>query len=85
LRKGKDATIIACGVMVAEALSAAEKLKAEGMMLKCLICTRSAYRCAGDPDSVKETGALVTAEEHQIYGGLGSAVAEVVLKYTLSD
>jgi transketolase len=79
LRKGKDATIIACGVMVAEALSAAEKLKAEGIDVKVVnMHTIKPIDVDAIINSVKETGALVTAEEHQINGGLGSAVAEVV-------
>jgi transketolase len=79
LRNGKDATIIACGVMVAEALSAAEKLKAEGIEVKVLnMHTIKPIDTQAIIASVKETGAIVTAEEHQINGGLGSAVSEVV-------
>jgi len=81
LREGKDVTFIACGVMVSEALSAAEILKNDNIKAKVInmhtikpideeIIVRSA----------KETGAIVTAEEHQVNGGLGSAVAEVVVR-----
>ena len=82
MRKGKDATIIACGVMVSEALSAAEKLKAEGIDVKVInMHTIKPMDVQAIGDSVKETGAIVTAEEHQIHGGLGSAVAEVASQY----
>ncbi len=79
MRQGKDATVIACGVMVAEALSAAEKLKAEGIDVKVInMHTIKPIDVQAIVTSAKETGAIVTAEEHQINGGLGSAVAEVV-------
>jgi len=79
LRTGKDATVIACGVMVAEALSAAEKLKIEGIDLKVVnMHTIKPIDAQMIVSSAKETGAIVTAEEHQITGGLGSAVAEVL-------
>ncbi|MBI3602725.1 MAG: transketolase family protein [Candidatus Omnitrophica bacterium] len=82
MRKGTDATVIACGVMVAEALAAAEKLKTEGIELKVVnMHTIKPIDVRAIMDSVKETGAIVTAEEHQIYGGLGSAVAEVVAQH----
>ncbi len=79
LRKGKDAAVIACGVMVSEAMSAAEKLKSEGIDVRVVnmhtlkpIDADMIVQCA------KECGAVVTAEEHQLAGGLGSAVAEVL-------
>jgi len=79
LRGGNDATVIACGVMVAEALSAAEKLKADGISLKVVnMHTIKPIDAEMIVNSAKETGAIVTAEEHQIIGGLGSAVAEVL-------
>ncbi len=82
MQKGSDATIIACGVMVAEALSAAEKLKAEGINVRVInMHTIKPIDVQAIIDAVKETGALVTAEEHQINGGLGSAVAEVVAQH----
>ncbi len=83
VRKGKDATIIACGVMVTEAISAAEKLKTEGIDVKVVnMHTIKPIDIQAIIDSVKETGAIVTAEEHQIHGGLGSAVAEVVSQHS---
>ena len=79
LRSGHDATVIACGVMVSEALSAAEKLKLEGIDLKVVnMHTIKPIDVQVIVNSAKETGAIVTAEEHQIIGGLGSAVAEVL-------
>ena len=82
LRGGHDATVIACGVMVAEALSAAEKLKIEGIDLKVVnMHTIKPIDVQMIVNSAKETGAIVTAEEHQITGGLGSAVAEVLVQH----
>lgn len=79
LRDGKDLTIIATGLMVGEAKKAAEILESKGISArvinmhtikpidKDIICK-----------AAKETGVIVTAEEHSVIGGLGSAVAEVV-------
>ena len=79
LRAGHDATVIACGVMVSEALLAAEKLKAEGIDLKVVnMHTIKPIDVQMIVNSARETSAIVTAEEHQIAGGLGSAVAEVL-------
>jgi len=79
LRSGKDVTIIGCGVMVSEALQAAEILTKEGIEAK-VVNMHTIKPIDQDMiiQSAKETGAIVTAEEHQIHGGLGSAVAEVV-------
>lgn len=79
LKDGKDATIIATGLMVEMALKAAEMLKSEGIDARVVnIHTIKPI----DEDIIikaaKETGAIVTAEEHYIMGGLGSAVSEVV-------
>ncbi len=79
LREGKDATIIATGIMVDAALEAYNMLAEEGIKVKVLnIHTIKPI----DEDAIiaaaKETGLIVTAEEHSILGGLGSAVAEVV-------
>lgn len=81
LRPGKDVTIIACGVMVAEALSAAEQLKTQGIDARVInMHTIKPIDVEAIIKAAKETGAIVTAEEHQIFGGLGSAVAEVVVE-----
>ena len=79
LKDGKDVTIVATGLMVNEALIAAETLKAEGIDARVInIHTIKPI----DKDilvaAAKETGAIVTAEEHSIIGGLGSAVSEAL-------
>ncbi|NPV29146.1 MAG: transketolase family protein [Firmicutes bacterium] len=79
LREGRDAAICATGVMVAEALRAAEQLAAQG--IEVAVANFHTIKPL-DVETVvhlaRKTGALVTAEEHTIYGGLGSAVAEVL-------
>jgi transketolase len=81
LREGSDCAIIACGIMVAQALAAAQMLDAEGISLTVL---NNHTVKPMDEDSVvaaaKSCGAVVTAEEHQIAGGMGSAVAEVLAR-----
>jgi transketolase len=79
LIEGSDVTIIATGIMVKEALDAAEMLKEEGISARVVniftlkpIDKELIIKCA------KETGAIVTAENHNIINGLGSAVAEVL-------
>ena len=79
LRDGKDVTIIATGFMVHLALEAAETLAAEGIDARVInIHTIKPLDKEIILKAAKETGAIVTAEEHNIIGGLGSAVAEVV-------
>ena len=76
---GSDVTIIATGLMVNEALIAAENLKADGISARVVnMATIKPIDSDIIVDSVKKTGAVVTAEEHNIIGGLGSAVTEVV-------
>ncbi|KAB2953602.1 transketolase family protein [Heliorestis acidaminivorans] len=78
-REGSDVTIIATGLMVAVALEAAELLQAEGISAEVLnIHTIKPIDQTGISTSVGKTGCAVTAEEHSIIGGLGSAVAEVL-------
>lgn len=79
LREGEDVTIIATGIMVNDALDAAEVLNNEGISAKVVniftlkpIDKDLIIKCA------KETGALVTVENHNIINGLGSAVSEVI-------
>jgi len=81
LKNGKDVTIIANGIMVAEALNAAYMLEERGISARVLdmftlkpIDKEEIIKCA------KETGAIVTAENHNIINGLGSAVAEVLVE-----
>lgn len=79
LKCGSDAAIIATGLMVQEALKAAEALKADGIDARVInIHTIKPIDKDIIIKAAKETGAIVTAEEHYIMGGLGSAVAEVV-------
>lgn len=81
LRDGKDVTIIATGIMVNEALMAADQLAAEGIDAR--VIDMHTIKPLDEDIIVKaasETGAIVTAEEHSVIGGLGSAVAEVVVK-----
>lgn len=79
VKDGKDHTVVACGLMVNEALTAAKQLEGEGISVRVIdmhtikpldkdILIRAA----------EETGSIITAEEHSVIGGLGSAVAEVM-------
>ena len=79
LREGDDATIIACGMMVNEALIAADMLKEENINVRVInMSTIKPIDTELIIKAAKETKAIVTAEEHSIIGGLGSAVSEVV-------
>lgn len=79
LRKGNDVTLIGCGLMVFESLQAAEILKKEGIEARVInMHTIKPIDVKAIESAARETGAIVTAEEHQIFGGLGSAVAEVL-------
>lgn len=79
LKEGKDATIIANGLMVAKALEARQLLAKEGISTRVInIHTIKPIDVDIIVKSARETGGIVTAEEHNIIGGLGSAVAEVV-------
>lgn len=79
LRAGKDVTVVACGVLVAEALKAADALATDGIEAEVINCsTIKPLDAETILASVNRTGAVVTAEEHSIYGGLGSAVAELL-------
>ena len=76
---GKDYTVIACGLMVNEAMTAAETLAAEGIDIR--IIDMHTIKPIDEEIIIKaaaETKGIVTAEEHSVIGGLGSAVAEVV-------
>ena len=76
---GKDVTIIATGIMVNMALEAAKQLEAEGISARVInIHTIKPLDKEIVVKAAKETGAIVTAEEHNVIGGLGSAVAEAV-------
>ena len=79
LRSGQDATLIGCGIMVAQCLEAAEQLQQEG--IKVAVVDMHTIKPI-DQDLIvrlaRATGAILTVEEHSIIGGLGSAVCEVV-------
>jgi len=79
VREGNDATIIACGIMVNEAIIAAEELVKEGLNVRVInMSTIKPIDKELIIKAAKETKAIVTAEEHNIIGGLGSAVSEVL-------
>ena len=79
VRQGNDATIIACGIMVYEAIKAAKELALEGINARVInMSTIKPIDKELIITAAKETKAIVTAEEHSIIGGLGSAVSEVV-------
>lgn len=80
LREGHDITLIANGVMVIRALEAASQLAEQGIEARVLnMATVRPIDREAITAAATETGAIVTAEEHTVYGGLGSAVAEVVV------
>jgi len=79
LREGSDAAILATGIMVSAALAAADLLAPAGIAVSvAAVHTIKPLDTAAIVDLARRTGALVTAEEHSIIGGLGSAVAEAV-------
>ncbi len=79
LRDGSDCTIAACGITVKLALEAADALKQEGISCRVLdIFSIKPIDADLLEKAARETGGIVTCEEHNIYGGFGSAVAEVV-------
>ena len=81
LRDGGDVTIIANGVLTHRALQAAEILDARGVSARVLnMATVRPIDADAIRKAAEETGAIVTCEEHTIFGGLGSAVAEVVVE-----
>lgn len=80
-RKGADATIIACGPTVHEALLAAHNLKEKGLSVG--VINNHTIKPIDDEtivEAAERTGAVVTAEDHQVMGGMGSAVCEVLAK-----
>jgi len=81
LREGSDVTVIACGLMVGQAVEAAEMLAGENISAR-VINMHTIKPIDRDIiiKAARETGAVVTAEEHSIIGGLGSAVAEVLVQ-----
>lgn len=81
VRPGRDLTIVATGVCVGSALDAAEMLAAEGVEAEVInICTIKPLDEEIIINSVRKTGRAVTAEEHSVIGGLGSAVCDALCK-----
>jgi transketolase len=79
MREGADCTIAACGLTVKMALDAADSLKQEG--ISCKVIDMFSIKPIDSElleKSARETGCIVTCEEHNIMGGFGSAVSEVV-------
>ena len=82
LRPGSDVTVIATGIMVAEAMMAASQMAEEGIDVR--VIDMHTIKPLDEEIIIKaaeETGRIVTAEEHSVIGGLGSAVAEAVVKH----
>lgn len=82
LRNGSDVTIIGCGPVLYEALLAADELAQEG--ISCRVVNMHTIKPLDEEAilaAAAETGAIVTLEEHQVHGGLGGAVAEVLVKH----
>lgn len=79
LREGKDITLIACGLMVFESLVAAEKLEQEGISAEVIdLHTIKPLDSDTILTSVKKTKRVITIEEHNIFGGLGGTIAELL-------
>ncbi len=84
LKDGKDVTIIACGLMVGESMKAAELLEAKGISARVVdMFTVKPVDLALLEKCAKETGAIVTAENHSVIGGLGDAVADGLMELGL--
>lgn len=82
LRKGKDLSLMACGIMVSKALQAAEILAAEGIEVSVVdVLSIKPLDKEMIISKARESGALLTLEEHSIIGGLGSSICEVVCEY----
>jgi transketolase len=80
MRPGTDVSIFACGIMVAESLDAAETLAGEGISVEVVnVSTIKPLDAETIIESAKKTGCAVSAEEHSILGGLGSAIAETLI------
>lgn len=81
-REGRDVAIVACGILVYNALVAAEELAADG--IDCRVINNHTIKPM-DEDAVvaaaRACGAIVTVEEHQVHGGMGSRVAEIVAQH----
>nr|WP_288298317.1 transketolase family protein [uncultured Allisonella sp.] len=82
LADGSDVTLMACGIMTQQALQAAKMLAEKGISARVInMSSIKPIDEAAIVKAAKETGAIVTCEEHTVMGGLGSAVAEVVVRH----
>lgn len=82
IREGSDAAIIACGYMVHKSLEAAEILAGQGIEVSVIdMHTVKPLDCELVLETARQTGAILTVEEHSIIGGLGSAVCELVSEF----
>lgn len=82
LADGSDVTLMACGMMTQQALQAAKMLAEKGISARVInMSSIKPIDEAAIVKAAKETGAIVTCEEHTVMGGLGSAVAEVVVRH----
>lgn len=80
MREGKDAAVFACGLMVSEALEAAKLLAAEGVEISVInVHTIKPIDAACVTEYAEKCGNVVTVEEHSVIGGLGDAVADVLM------
>jgi transketolase len=79
LREGGDVALVACGILVYEALLAAELARKDG--IECRVVNNHTIKPMDEPAIVaaaRDCGAVVTVEEHQVHGGMGSRVAEIL-------
>ena len=80
MREGKDATVFACGLMVSESLAAAEVLSKEGIEITVVnVHTIKPIDAECVTSYAQKTGNVITVEEHSVIGGLGDAVADVLM------
>ncbi len=81
MKEGKDVTIIACGIMVSRALDAAKKLELQS--IDCQVLNMPTLKPLDEGaiiEAASQTGAIVVAEEHLLHGGMGSRIAQVVIR-----
>lgn len=79
VREGKDVAVVACGILVYNALIAAQELASEG--IDCTVINNHTVKPMDEPaivEAAKRCGAIVTVEEHQVHAGMGSRVAEIL-------
>ncbi len=81
VREGSDVTVVSCGIALARALAAADELSAQGISVDVLdMPTLKPFDCGLLLSSVRQTGAVVTVEDHNVIGGLASAVCECLVQ-----